>query len=186
MLQSVSCTHSNTTTTSSFDGQLHSVNSGRAHQETIGASLQTRKILLLQMIKDIQNEAKYLKGFKLLVSFEDHRKEGIILSISDLNSMFISQPLERNYLQNTKQKEKEYQSPRRGHYNLFWNTKKHKRSFDKSNHNNEKLRLRGKSKERRKMRKALLGRYDVSNYDDQSIEYLIQNLIKLEKSLIVE
>ena len=138
------------------------------------------------MIKDIQNEAKYLKGFKLLVSFEDHRKEGIILSISELNNMFTSQQLKGNNLQNTKQKEKEHQSTRRGHGLPFRNIKKQKRNCAKSNHDNDKLKLRGKSKERRKARKALLGRYDVSNYDDQLIEYLIQNLIKLEKSLVVE
>ena len=129
------------TASSSFRKQFQSVNSGIEHKETIGTSLQIRKILLLQMIKDIKNEAQYLNGFTLLVSYEDHRREGILLSISELK---------------------------------------------RSNHNKEKLKLRGKSKQRRKMRKELLGRYDVSNYDDQSIEYLIENLIELEKSLIAE
>ena len=174
------------TASSSFRKQLQSVNSGIEHKETIGTSLQIRKILLLQMIKDIQNEAKYLNGFELLVSYEDHRKEGIILSISELNNMFISQPFKRNNLQSAEQNERENQSTKSSHDIDFWNSKKHKRNCDTSNNNNEKLKLRGKSKQRRKMRKELLGRYDVSNYDDQSIEYLIQNLIKLEKSLIAE
>ena len=134
------------------------------------------------MIKDIQNEAKYLDGFTLLVSYEDYRKEGIILSISELNNMFNSQPFKANNFPNVKQNEKENQSTRTGHD--FWNTKKQKKNCDKFNGNKEKLKLRGKPKQRRKMRKELLGRYDLSNYDDQSIEYLIQNLIELEKSLI--
>ena len=146
--------------------------------------MHTRKILLLQMIKDIQNEAKYLNSFALLVSYEDHRNEGIMLSISELNNMFISQPLKANNLQNVNQNEKEHQSTRTGHN--FWGTRKQKRNCDTSNHNLEKLKVRGKSKQRRKMRKELLGRYNVSNYDDQSIECLIQDLIKLEKSLIAE
>ena len=131
----------------------------------------------------MQNEAKYLNGFTLLVSYEDRRKEGVILSISELN-MFISQPLKANSLQNVEQNKKEHQSTRTSHD--FWNTKKQNRNYDTSIHNKDKLKLRGKSKQRRKMRKELFGGYDVSNYDDQSIEYLIQNLIKLEKSLIVE
>ena len=181
---SISCTNSNTTATASSDKQLQSINSGIESKETIGDSLHTRKILLLQMIKDIQNEAKYLNSFTLLVSYEDHRKEGIMLSISELNNMFISQPLKAKNLQNVKQNEKEHQSTRTGHN--FWGTRKQKRNCDTSNHNLEKLKLRGKSKQREKMRKELLGRYNVSNYDDQSIECLIQDLIKLEKSLIAE
>ena len=98
--------------------------------------------------------------------------------------MFVSQPLKRNKVQNAKQNEREHHTTRSGHH--FWNSKTQKRNYGKSNHNNEKLKLRGKSKQRSKMRKELLGQYDVSNYDDQSIEYLIQNLIKLEKSLMKE
>ena len=164
-----------------------SINSRRAkHQKTIGTSLQTRKQLLFQMIKDLQNEAKYLKNLKLLILFEDHRQEGIILSISELNSRYISKTLKLIHVQNVEERGIEPHHTRGGHDVIFSNTKKQNRKGDKSNHNAEKLKFKVKPTERRRMRKELLCRYDVSNYDDQSIEYLIENLIKLEKSLIAE
>ena len=164
-----------------------SINSGRAkYQKAIGTSLQTRKQLLFQMIKDVQNEAKYFKSLKLLILFEDHRQEGIILSISELNSKYISKTLEHIHVQNVEERGIEPDHTRGGHDVMFSNAKKKNRNGDKSNHNGEKLKFKGKPTERRRMRKELLCRYDVSNYDDQSIEYLIENLIKLEKSLLAE
>ena len=152
----------------------------------IGTSLRTRKLLLFQMIKDVQNETKYLKSLKLLIFFEDHRQEGIILSISELNSMYESRPIALNDVQKVRQEVSKPHHARSGHDFKFVNAKKQNRNEDKSNHHDKRLKLKGKLKERRRMRNELLCRYEVSNCDDQSIEYLIENLIKLEKSLIVD
>ena len=134
----------------------------------------------------LQNEAKYIKSFKLLIIFEDHRQAGIIPSRLELNIKQLSKPLKVSHVQNIKQKEIEPHHTRSGHGFIFSNTKKQTRNGDKSNNSDKILKLRGNPKERRRMRKELLCRHDVSNYDDQSIEYLIENLIELEKNLIAE
>ena len=100
--------------------------------------------------------------------------------------MYVSRPIALNDVQKVRQEVIKPQHARSGHDFKFVNAKKQNRNEDKSNHNDQKLKLKGKLKERRRMRNELLCRYEVSNYDDQSIEYLIENLIKLEKSLIVD